>query len=226
MKKKIIVKFGIENKIYVLISILVWLSVIQFSLIKYTDNSFIIALKIIGYVVRCLLLIVTIPLYQNILHSREKTVLLWCLLLTSLMMFYKMQTCIFFDLFYISIICANRLTYKKVVNVFFYSTFVGIVITFCLYCLDFFPELQIYREHVQRYNFGFNHPNILGRAMMLLTFLWFIKRENKLNYGDILLGFVIAIWIYLYPNSVSSAGSLLLITLILRSEEHTSNSSH
>lgn len=128
--------------------------------------------------------------------------------------FLKLRVTTFFDLFFIPIAFEN-LNYRKIVNTFFYTILACFLIVIMLYYGNILPEYSVYREgsNTVRTTLGFTHPNVLGQIIFTLCALFTLKCDNKLKVWHLIVFSVVAIWIFLYPNSI--AATLLLVLLIL-----------
>jgi hypothetical protein len=81
--------------------------------------------------------------------------------------------------------------------------------------MNIFPEFYIYRSNgVRRLTLGFSHPNVLGRIIFLLCLLYVIKKERDLKVYHLIFFSFVSLWVYIYPNSISSALMIILIVII------------
>lgn len=116
-----------------------------------------------------------------------------------------------FSTFFIPFVFCDVLDYKKVINCFFYSLLFTAIVTVCLYFADGFTEYIFLRNNSEiRHHLGFNHPNALGKTVMCLVILFFLKQDNRLNIGGVCLLLITAAWIYVVPNSITSAATVVL----------------
>lgn len=160
--------------------------------------------------------IVLVGLYQTRYYTKQEVQELMLFLLISGVSLYTLKYFAVFDLFFIAFFC-RKIEPSKIIDTFFYSILAGFLTVLMLNHLGFMPEFNIYRSLTNqvRLNLGFTHPNVLGRIVFLLCALYTLKKQNEIRAYHLLLMGIIAYWVYVYPNSVTSALMILLIVVLL-----------
>lgn len=119
-----------------------------------------------------------------------------------------------FDAFFLSVYLSDEIDYKKVIDVYFYTFLIGTVII--IVSGAFLPEdaFDFVRENGRtRYTLGFIHPNSLGRSILVLNMLLSLKLKDLKVYGLVFIQIISALFVFLVPNSVTSAICIVLLTI-------------
>ena len=133
----------------------------------------------------------------------------------------------FFDVF-IVVIFIDDLEYYRIISTFWsaVSTAFILIVTFSLFGL--IPEYQFYRnEGTARITLGFQHPNLLAINVLALTILYILIRkrnkggykyailETQLDWWDITVCILSAIFCYTVPNSITETIILSMLAMII-----------
>ena len=161
-------------------------------------------------------IIVVFALIRNRAYKKNDMLQLIVFMVLSVLSYYFVKSTAVFDLFFLTYLFPS-IDKKRFVNVFFHAILLSTILVIVMYFLNVFPEYVIYRNdtEMRRYSFGFSHPNVLGRILMLLCMLYVIKVEGKVKIKDIFVIFCVGLFIYLLPNSVTAAEIIFLLALIL-----------
>lgn len=72
-------------------------------------------------------------------------------------------------------------------------------------------------KKIYRYSFGFSHPNVFAMYLFWTTVMYYYLKYEELSRIDYCITFLLMIFIYIFPNSRTSAlimGVLLIATLL------------
>lgn len=120
-----------------------------------------------------------------------------------------------FDMFFITIIFGDILTYKKIVNIFFRVLLFATCIIILLSAFGILPEYMFQKSdgHI-RYSLGFIHPNSLGFIVMMLCLLYILKK-NKIKISDTIILSTLGIVTFIFSKSETSMSIILLVIFII-----------
>lgn len=207
--------FFLKTSIYFFISQLVFIDVLRNSLLQYSYPDCVLGLKVLAIIIR---IFVACVAGYYLLRSRSDFMclvekIIYILLLFVTMLFQK--NFVYFDMFFISIFLAKFLDYKTVANTYLYSLIFSVVVVVIMQYIKIFPVYMVIREETERVrtSLGFTHPNTLGHTLLYICMLYLIVHEHNIKYYDLILVGVVSLWLYIYPNSITS--SLLLVLLAI-----------
>ena len=116
------------------------------------------------------------------------------------------------------VIASKNIDLNRIIIFIFSISLVTLLVHIFLYIFNliFSPDSLeiIYRYDRPRYNFYLGHPNNFGAIVAWTTLMYFYLKYEKINVWDNLIGILIALFLYVVPNSRTSA-MLIIITLIL-----------
>lgn len=208
-------KISLNIYIYFIIGGLIIIDVLRNSLLQYSYRESTSILQIIAIILRFFLIYIScIYILKCGLKGRDLFVIFpYIILMIATILFQKKFT--FFDLFYISIFLGKYLEYRTVTKIYLYSLGISVIIVIILFYKDFFPSYEVIREGTERnrVTLGFLHPNTLGHLIFYMGLLYIALRDHKIKYYDLAMIVLISLWLYIYPNSITS--SMLLVLLVL-----------
>lgn len=117
----------------------------------------------------------------------------------------------------ILIIGAKNCDIKKIAKVYFYTYIAIALIVFVLYFCGILPEFGMYRGDSARFAMGFNHPNLLGRLILVIAISEIIMCKDKLSKLHYISLILMALFVYLVPQCRSAflCLSVMIIFLII-----------
>lgn len=213
--KSIIVKKS--DLLYILITLMIICSVFQNTLliysfpnVSYTINSIYNCLRVIVGILGIYHFIFTKKPMQQWLINMAYSIIF-------IVVFFNTRYYALFDMFFIPIFLNDYLDYKKIINIYLRTLIFMLIIVFIMHALNLFPNtiFSIYRNEKSMYrsSFGFGHPNGLGRHFLLIAILMFLKYENKIKVFHIVIMLFMGIWVYLYPQSVTSSTIIIFLSI-------------
>ncbi len=127
----------------------------------------------------------------------------------------------------IIIISMKGINIDKVIKILFINISIFIIIHVLYYVILLFfdkTNLNIVNRNlvdgdvIHRYTFGFNHPNVFGMYVFWSIAMYCYLSYNKLSKANYFVIFLVAIFVYVFPNSKTSFLSILIleITILLR----------
>ncbi|MGO2083604.1 MAG: hypothetical protein ACTH2W_07400 [Vagococcus sp.] len=116
-------------------------------------------------------------------------------------------------LFFMFFFASFGVNFKKFIKVDFYTRLVCLIIVFLLNHINVIDNVILYRDGVVRQSLGFYHPNTLGLFIFSIFIDYVILRWKKINVLDILVIISTILFLYIYPNSLSTI-VVLVISLI------------
>lgn len=215
-------KIRITNELtYIIIIILTYISIIQASLLSYSNETLAAYLYYFGILVRAFM-IMKFFFDRSIRKSNIRNIILFFAIF--LISYFAIGSFTFFDLFYFSVLYKNRLKYEKIVDIFLITMIAGFISVILLDYIGYFPKFSVSRfgTSIIRYSYGFSHPNVTGRFVLYICILWILKRRENIKLWDFAIITGAAYWVYVYPNSVTSALMIVSIAVgILISKTYT-----
>lgn len=145
--------------------------------------------------------------------------LIYIAITALLYMSYKNSNLNAFLQSWIIVLSARMTKWDKVAKYTLILNGVMIIVAFVLYQLGITHELQFNRADEMRICLGFRHPNFLGTHIMSEALLWIAVRFKKLNMIDYIIVGVMAIFIWIVPNSRTAAYIIILsmiMTMIMK----------
>lgn len=122
----------------------------------------------------------------------------------------------FLDALFVAFVFKNKLKRKRLIDIFFWTALCSFVLVILMYYAGFFPHFAVFRlDGRERLYLGFSHPNTVGYYVMILCFLSVLRIRERIRYLHIVALIAAAYFVYVYPNSFSSALSILLLALYL-----------
>lgn len=209
---KFIYRLKIENVTYIFISSLLFCCVLQASLIGYANEALASLIYSISLILR--LILVVCWLLSKPIYNKKEFVGICVFLILTLISYISIGSLTLFDLFFIAL-GYKELEYEKVINCFIRGILFGLIMVVLLNYKGIIPTYSTFRygTNTMRNSFGFSHPNVTGRMLLYLCMLWILKRKKKIKIIEICIMFIVAYWIYIFPNSITA--SLMIIMLIV-----------
>lgn len=111
---------------------------------------------------------------------------------------------------------------KKVVKILFFINVSALLLHIILYIIYLLLDSSslnfIFREtsnaRIIRYSFFFKHPNVFGTYIFWTVAMYYYLYFDKLNIGTYIFTTFIAIAMYLFPNSKTSAIAIFALIII------------
>lgn len=103
--------------------------------------------------------------------------------------------------------CVNR---KKFCNVLLATLIVCFFLILFGHFLGYFTNEVFYRGDLIRETYGFCHPNTLGLVVLVISFVYVLKRDC-FNFADAIILLSLSIFCYLFPRSITSAACILML---------------
>ncbi|MDE5947152.1 MAG: hypothetical protein K2G63_07610 [Oscillospiraceae bacterium] len=134
------------------------------------------------------------------------------LMLTVFFLSYiKLSAWAIFDLFFLGFYYKPK-NQNDTMKAYFSGMISALLIVFLLWLCRFFPTYNLYREDgVLRYTFGFSHPNGLGRFCFLCCSIFVLMKRININWKEITVIAIVAVFIYVFPNSGTSSIVIFLL---------------
>ncbi len=212
-------RFFISEKriLAILISILVLQAVLSGSLFKYSDySSFSTLVRRLSQVARLLIIFIGC---HHFLNSENKKKDIIPLLMYVLIVFISRaftHSALLFDSLFVSFVFRDVFKRDQVINLFLYSITGSFLIVVMSYFAGMLPEYIVTRKDGrERMSLGFAHPNTLGYYVMIICFLLVLRRKGKIKVVHMGVLFLAFCFIHIFPNSNSSAISVLLFSAYL-----------
>lgn len=194
---------------YAVLAIFVFFTIIQTSLLPYAAPMANLVIYKLITVFRVSL--VGIALFDNIKITTGKLILIAVCLITYIFTSYWA----FFDLFFIGVFYKNK-DYQKILKTIFFSILAAVIVVVGLYFLHFMPDYIVLRDDGrERISLGFSHPNTLGRIILLISVIYVLIRRDRMKLFEYAVMGIAAVFIYIYPNSITSAFLIILMISIL-----------
>lgn len=203
-----------DSIIYAAISLYLFVEIVlQGTLLPYKYNIGAFNFKLMLFF-RAIILIV--GMFRSKGYTRNNYISMAVFLAISFLSYKYSGMTTVFDLFFIVIFFPN-IDCDKIAKIFYKTMIISVVITLLLYCFNVFPEYIIYRNmtDMQRYAFGFSHPNVLGRILMLICMLHVLIKKDESKILDVIGIVFVGIFVYVWPNSVTSAEIIFLLAAAL-----------
>ncbi len=89
-----------------------------------------------------------------------------------------------------------------------------IIVPALLEVIGVLPTISFTRSGAQRYSLGLSHPNTLGGYCLCIVILWLLIRYKKLKIWDYLGWLLIALFVWIVPNSRTSTLLILFICFL------------
>lgn len=211
LKTKISNRDLFEKMMNILIALFIFKTMLSASLLPYAVNGLSFVLGKISLICRFFMLLIAIILRPRLsIHSI-------CFFVIFAFSYLSISSYAWglFDLVFLGIFYYPK-DYKKMLKVYISSIAFGFIVIFALYFLHKMPEYQLVRDDgTPRYSFGFSHPNGLGRFMFLFCCLFYFIKRTNFTWKHIFLYFCIGLFIYYFPNSVTSALLVWLIAVMM-----------
>lgn len=124
------------------------------------------------------------------------------------------NTHLFFELFFIPFCLAQFVRRELLFKTLFVTALVSFLVVVLLYNLEILQPELFYRDDKIRYTLGFSHPNPLGFNIFFVALLYFLSKEKHGNLTICFL-FILCIFNYIIPRSVTSASLIFIFALSL-----------
>lgn len=194
-----------------LIALFIFTTMLSASLLPFAVSGLAIVSGKISLICRIFMLLIAIVLRPRLsMHSI-------CLFVIFVFSYLSISSYAWglFDLVFLSIFYCPK-DYTKTLKIYIGSIVLGFIVIFALYFLHKMPEYQLLRDDgTPRYSFGFSHPNGLGRCTLLLCCMFYFLKRTCFTWKHIFLYFVIGLFIYYFPNSVTSTLLVWLIAAVM-----------
>lgn len=213
--EKNIWKLNIDKSLLFFIGLMVFLYIVLVTtLLQYSYSGAIPIYYNVEKVLR--LAIVVIGMYRTRYYTRREIAAIVLLIIVAGASYLVIGSYTFFDVFFIAFFC-RKINKEQVINTFFYSILAGVIVATILYYMGIMPEFRIYRLETNqiRVALGFSHPNVLARLILILCALYILKKKEKINLVDLIIMGAIGYWVYIYPNSITSALVIYLLVVLL-----------
>ena len=115
---------------------------------------------------------------------------------------------------WIFIVAAKHIDFDRMVGIAYFVQLIMIAIVFYMFINGYIKEDLIYRGSILRHSLGFSHPNQLGIRIFLLLVSRCYYRKNKLNFIDVGVVIVAAIFVNKVANSKTSYYALIMLAVI------------
>lgn len=208
---------SIEAIFYLLFSIMIICQSITFTYLKYSNAQLAFCFRILMEIVRCGFIILAIVL-KKVRIKKRRIFYISGALIISLISVLINRKYNFYDCILLSVLYEEELDYDKLIKIFIFSMLIGVVIVSFLNIFNMLPEHVIYRSgHIERYSFGFYHPNILGFYVLaiLLARLLLFNSFKEISLKSILLVFCGVAFELFVPNSMTCSAILLFTGLFI-----------
>ena len=152
----------------------------------------------------------------NVDRLRLTTFVELSLLLCLIVISHKVTTIwALFDLFFLPFFL-KKYASPKIYKCFLYAILSGCAVVILFHYMGVLPEIIYYRRNMRvRYSFGFSNPNSFSRYVMLSDILFILLRKDKLKYWHIGVIFASALFVYQFPNTITVAAMIVLMSLVL-----------
>lgn len=155
------------------------------------------------------------------IKSFRKIVLYIFLILLSIVTYYYSKYTGFFTLVLV-MLSASRIELKKIVRfLFVFNTFILImhIVSYCINIIFDFESLNIMTRVIEdesqlRHSFFFVHPNVFAIYVFWTIAMYYYLNYEKLNVVKYIITLLIALYMYIFPNSRTSVIVLCILVLV------------
>ena len=207
-----------ESKVIELLIVwFVFQAVITSSLLKYSNYKSLVSLiYVINIVARLFMIAVGIYTIKKRKINKNHFLYLCIYVIIVVITILYNKSYQFLDSLFIAIFFGNKLSKEQIIKIFFWTILISCGLVVVMYFSGVFPHYVVRRiDGRERAYFGFAHPNSLGYYVMILCFLGVLEIKDKIRYIYIVLLIIVSYFVYVFPNSLSSALLILLLALYL-----------
>lgn len=192
-------------------------TVITSSLLIYSDYKNIVSVILkINITARILMILfgICVLLYNKVKKNFIIPLFIYALIVIITKLYNDSYE--FLDALFIAFVFRDKLKQENIINIFLGTILISLSIVIVLYFAGVFPSYDLIRSDGKvRISLGFAHPNTLGYYIMILCFLGVLRIKGKVKCYHILLLAAASYFVYVYPNSKTSAFSILLFAFYL-----------
>ena len=197
------------------IGLWIFLLVLQYSLWGYEASISSSIYKLI-LLLRIFLVFITMLIFTKEKLKKNYFIRLFIFVVVVVAEYLFSNNWMLFDCFYFALFLANRISYKKVAKVSLYAFLTGFIIVVVFSSIGIFPTYNFSGDRTSslRLSLGFHHSNGLGEIVFIIVLLIFLIYYQRYRKTTTFVMVVAAIWLYIYPNSLTVSIALISITII------------
>lgn len=214
-----VINFIKENKIkdYPIIAVIATLLVINMlsatPLFKDYDKLCLYAYKI-NYYLRYFCVFLFIYYYLVERTSKNQLYIFIAFVVLDFLFKKLANNHLLFELFFVPFCLAQFVRREVLFKILFFTAIITFFSILLLYNLEILQPELFYRGDKIRYTFGFSHPNPLGFNVFYVALLYCFSKEHN-GYFSIGILFILCIFNYLIPRSVTSSSLIFIFALSL-----------
>lgn len=218
-------KYSNTRGIYIAIWLLVFLQTIEESglahLINYNYMNPLININ------RIFLLIACLGHNKFKIGGNKRKILNYLIFFTVVIIDFAYGSMTFFDIFVV-VVFISDLKYYRTLHIFWTAVLSAFILIVSSSMLRITPEYQFYRSGgATRISLGFQQPNLLSINLLALVVLYILIRkrnngkykfaivEGQLDWWDVVVCILGAIFCYIVPNSITETIILLMLAAII-----------
>lgn len=179
----------------------------------YANPTLISSLGKINLIIHFLTLLIWLFLFSRGKRKKKELIPIIAFFVISFLSWRTSNNFKVFDVFFVPVLFSKFIDYKKIIKIYISTIILVSGIIILLYYRGFFPSYISTRDNgTIRTSLGYGHPNTLGFLALLLVILFYLYKNGKLNVVDYIIGYGASLWVYIYPNSITS--SLLIFAFV------------
>jgi len=152
---------------------------------------------------------------KKTLFSKNQLILYFIFVSVAFLLYYTTGIWCVYDLFFISLFQQEYNSQKVKKTILMVLLFSVIFIMLC-YFLHIMPDIHFVRNNGRkRYGFGFSHPNGFSRMIFLIVLIDVLIKKQNVKYREIVVYILLAVFVYEYPNTVTAAGLIAVVSFTL-----------
>lgn len=116
--------------------------------------------------------------------------------------------------FLLFIMAAYNINFNKSVKIDFYVRLICLILVLILNSVGIIPSVDITRGSIQRYSFGFAHPNTFAYKVLILLFEYFYLNKFKSVGINTVITIAIVFFLNYYTNSRTAEMLILFVFIV------------
>ena len=217
-------RLKISSLIYPLIIWYIVCYLLNISLMPYANPNLISILGKISVLIRLLSISLWLFLFSRAKTSKKELISIIVFFAISFLSWRTSDNYKIFDVFFVPVLFNGYIDDKKIIKIYISTILLASGLIILLYYIGYFPSFVVTRDNGDiRTSLGYGHSNTLGFLILLLVILFYLYKNEKLNVLDYIIGYSASLWVYMYPNSITSSLLILVFNLKWNLVEYQSN---
>ena len=153
-------------------------------------------------------------------HTKSEFVKTVFLIICGIIIYFSTKTTMFLTLILVILASKNTDINKTIKLIFYINLFFLIihVISYIIYLVfaqgDILTSIRIIENKViHRYSFFMGHPNLFGSYVFWIIAMYYYLKFDKINILTYIVTVLIALFVYYFPNSRTSAMMIILLII-------------